>query len=89
MSLHNSTVFCGLISNSKSQIFPTPGLALVVKKNILPFVFTTPAKPIMGKKCDWNVPFVTHREIIFPHSWLCHSVEKNPYHISPQWWYET
>ena len=25
----------------------------------------------------------------FPHSWLRHSMGKNLYHISPQWWYET
>ena len=107
-----------------SQVFPTYGLAVVVKKtttggnsscggNSTTFgfathggilttpaiptrggiFFTTPAKTFVGKTCDlhrnWDVPFVTHGEIFFPHSWLRHSWGKKPDHTSPQKRYGT
>ena len=56
-----------------------PLLASPVVEDIF---FTTPAEPFMGNE---NVPFVTHGEFIFPHSWLTPLMGKNPIPFSPQY----
>ena len=78
----------------------TKTLPLVACNRI--FDFTTLSKPIMEKNCDleWVVLeswlFLKlsswkrkQTSYCFSHSWLRHLVGKNPYHISPQWWYVT
>ena len=61
-------------SHASHNFFPMNGLAGAVKKNppraakpqVEDFLFTTTAKPWMGKNCDahrnWDVPWVTNRE---------------------------